>query len=62
MNAVTAVARDTHNPEVRWRLEEIGAEMGPAGNGYQIVTHGASLFRARGVDRRLSRGRSRAVA
>jgi len=24
MNAVTAVARDTSNPETRWRLETIG--------------------------------------
>ena len=24
MNAVTAVARDTTNPETRWRLETIG--------------------------------------
>jgi hypothetical protein len=24
MNAVTSVARDTRDPEVRWRLEELG--------------------------------------
>jgi hypothetical protein len=24
MNAVTSVARDTHDPEMRWRLEELG--------------------------------------
>jgi hypothetical protein len=24
MNAVTSVARDTHDPELRWRLEELG--------------------------------------
>jgi hypothetical protein len=24
MNAVTSVARDTPDPEVRWRLEELG--------------------------------------
>jgi hypothetical protein len=24
MNAVTAVARDTRDPETRWRLEELG--------------------------------------
>jgi hypothetical protein len=28
MNAVTSVARNTQNPEVRWRLEEIGARIG----------------------------------
>jgi hypothetical protein len=24
MNAITSVARDTRDPEVRWRLEEMG--------------------------------------
>jgi len=24
MNAVTSVARDTRDPELRWRLEELG--------------------------------------
>jgi hypothetical protein len=27
MNAVTAVARDTHDPELRWGLEELGGEI-----------------------------------
>jgi hypothetical protein len=28
MNAVTALARDTADPEARWRLEELGARIG----------------------------------
>jgi hypothetical protein len=28
MNAVTSVARDTRDPEVRWRLEELGGAIG----------------------------------
>jgi hypothetical protein len=28
MNAVTALARDIEDPEIRWRLEEIGGEIG----------------------------------
>ena len=28
MNAVTSVARDTENPDVRWRLEELGGDIG----------------------------------
>jgi hypothetical protein len=28
MNAVTSVARDTHDPEDRWRLEELGGGIG----------------------------------
>jgi hypothetical protein len=27
MNAVTATARDTKDPETRWRLEELGAQV-----------------------------------
>jgi hypothetical protein len=27
MNAVTSTARDTRDPEVRWRLEELGAQV-----------------------------------
>ncbi len=30
MNAVTSVARDTSDPEMRWRLEELGGAI-PAG-------------------------------
>ena len=28
MNAVTSVARDTSDPDDRWRLEELGGEIG----------------------------------
>ena len=28
MNAVTSVARDTHDPELRWNLEELGGGIG----------------------------------
>jgi hypothetical protein len=28
MNAVTSLARDTHDPDARWRLEELGGSIG----------------------------------
>jgi hypothetical protein len=30
MNAVTSVARDTRDPDLRWRLEELGGAIGAA--------------------------------
>jgi hypothetical protein len=47
MNAVTSVARDTRDPEVRWRLEELGGDVAWLEGPQQERGEGASGHRDR---------------
>jgi hypothetical protein len=42
MNVVTALARDTADPEARWRLEELGGRIG-----IPVLSHSAAAHQAR---------------
>ena len=55
MNAVTSVARDTQDPDDRWRLEEMGGGIGSPPTELASRRSGAATFRDRVVVDGLSR-------